>query len=274
MSRRVEWILVVLCAVAFGAGSAGAACPSREELLELIPRLGLERGARTARYGAPVPLELYEKAAKKAGQPVVDRQGNTGQCVMVAELPVERVWMAINDEEHHALDDYVPVRYSAVVGGTPRGESRLLFQYYEQLGIGRWWVSRVRFNPDLYDSSDGRLWELVWHDEMDGVDPDAEPFSRASHDMPPIRSTEGAWLLTPVSDDCTLVEQFTRSDPGGAVGLAQRLTMGRALRQTVSGLVRMAEEHVTAPHPGATFLRPDGTPIDAANARRAAGNAK
>lgn len=243
-------------------GGAAAECPSAQELLERVRKADLRLGARSARYATPPPLSLYEKAARKPDRPYANHKGSRGFAVMAAPLSVERLWMALNDEAHHALDgDYLPVKYSEVIGGTPRGASRLLFQYFHRMGFGRWWVSRVSMNRELYERSGGAFWELFWEDGMDEVDPEQPPMSRVSGKMAPMRGSKGAWLLVPIAPNCTLVEHFNWAEPGGMARALRPFVLDQALRDTVGGLVRMATEHFSAPHPEASFVRPDGTAL-------------
>ena len=60
---------------------------------------------------------------------------------------------------------------------------------------------------------------------------------------------------------CTLVEYFVWSDPGGFLGKTQSLFAARSIRETLSGLARLAREHFPAPHPAPPFVRPDGSPL-------------
>lgn len=77
--------------------------------------------------------------------------------------------------------------------------------------------------------------------------------------MPSARWSRGAWLLVPLEDDCTLIQHFTWSHPGGFVGMLQGLVLGRALRESIEGLVKLAEERYQTAL--ALFVRPDGTPL-------------
>ena len=243
-------------------GSVAAECPPEQELLGRIREVDFRLGARSARFAVPPPVSLYGKAAKKVGRPYAMHKAARGFAVMVAPLPVERLWMALNDEDHHALDDgYLPVKYSEVIEGTPRGASRLLFQYYQRMGVGRWWVSRVWMNRELYERTGGAMWEVLWEDRTDEVDPALPPMNRVSSRLRPIRQSKGAWLLVPIAPECTLIEHFSWSEPGGMAGALRALVIDGALRDTAVGLARMATEHVGTPHAGASFVRPDGTPL-------------
>jgi hypothetical protein len=101
-------------------------------------------------------------------------------------------------------------------------------------------------NGELFEASGGALWEVVWGDDMEGLEgpPVDDP-----PDLSPVKRTRGAWLLVPLAEDCTLVEHFNWSEPGGFVGMMQGLVLGRALR-----------EYRTTPA-GPPFVRPDGSPL-------------
>ena len=243
------------------ATPAQAVCPDASEILAQVTAAGPERGARTTRFGMAVPEELYREAADDIGETFVSREGKRGFAVTVARLPVEMLWMALNDEDAHDLEgDYLPLEHSEVIGGTPRGSTRLLFQYAKKMGVGRWWVSRVSADRELYLASQGRLWQVVWQEDLGAVDPHKPPISEASSRMPAISLTRGAWLLVPLAQDCTLVEHFSHNDPGGAVETIQFLVMSKALRDTVQGMVRLAQDHYT-PADAASFTKPDGSPL-------------
>jgi hypothetical protein len=236
-----------------------ASCPTPDQIQSRLGELGLERAARTARFSEPPPLELYRKASRKVGELQVDREGGKGIAVIVVELPVEVLWRAINDEDAQDEGGYMPLKRSEIIGGTPRGVSRRVFQAGERMGLGRWWVTRTVMNGELFEASDGALWEVVWGDEMEGLEgpPVDDP-----PDLSPVKRTRGAWLLVPLAENCTLVEHFNWSEPGGFVGMMQGLVLGRALRESIEGLVALAAaEYRTAPE-GAPFVRPDGTPLD------------
>jgi hypothetical protein len=246
---------------------ARAECPSAEAILAETGRLELTLASRTTELGLQPPAKLYRKAANRIGEPVVNRNGKKIAGVVVVELSAEALWKAVNDEEHHALDGFLPVEHSEVIAGTPRGQSRLLFQYYSKFGLGRWWISRVEINTDLFRESDGRLWELRWEDEFDGYDQSKPPVRDVAEKFSPLESTRGAWLFAPISDTCTLIEYASFTDPGGALGLGQGFVAGSAVRDTLEAIIRMAQGHVESLHPDAEFVRPDGKPFDA---RRAA----
>jgi hypothetical protein len=251
-----------LCLLVAPASATPADCPPEAELTKLVESLDRGRTSRVVRFGVEIPSRIYRKAVEKPGRPVADRDGEQGFGVVVAELPIGPLWKAINDEDHHAIaGGYFPVEESEVIEGTPRGTSRVLFQYFERWGIGRWWATRMVMNESLYEQSNGKLWELWWVDATHSVDTDRPPVSGPAKRLRPIVDSHGSWLFAPLAESCTLIEFYTWSDPGGALGATQGLVARRTIRQSLTGVIRLATEHIDSPHPDATFVRPDGSPM-------------
>ena len=226
-----------------------------------LETLDLEQAARTVLFGWEPPWDLYERAIERPGRTAVERHGLKALGVLVADVPVEPLWMAINDEEHHAEGDFLPLKDSRVIDGTNRGTWRIMYQQFRKAGVGRWWVDEVELSGELFDESGGALWELRWRDLMSEPAGASVPAGIPDPRVGPIRSSVGAWLLIPLSESCTLVEFYTHSDPGGFLSILQWLGAGRVVRDTIDGMARMSQEHIPEPHPGARFVRPDGTPI-------------
>ncbi|TNF81798.1 MAG: hypothetical protein EP299_01905, partial [Acidobacteria bacterium] len=227
-------VLLILLA----PGICGAGCPPAEKILEYLAGIDLRLASRTTRFSLEPPEQLYAKAAADPGKAVTERRGLQAAGVMVAEVPVETLWMAINDEDHHAEGDYLPIRYSQVIGGANRGQSRLLFQYFRKLGVGRWWVDRMDMDGELFRRTEAKLWELRWQDEMDSYDRSPPPEISIDPKVPPIRETRGAWLLVPIGAGCTLIEYSIWSDPGGLLSKAQLLMARSVVRDTLEGMTR------------------------------------
>lgn len=250
--------VVAAALLTVSATAAWARCPAAEVTVQRLASLGLERASRTARFSVPVPEALYARAAREVGRVESSRDGDHGVAVAIVALPLESLWRAVNDEGEHAVGDYLLVNRSEIVAGTPRGLERTVFQAGSRMGLGRWWVTRTRMNADLFGASGGMLWEVTW----DGREQPEAPPVRDPPDLSPVRSTEGAWLLARVDHGCTLVEHFSRSDPGGFVGVMQGLVLGRALRDAVAGMVDLAAARYLEPPSGPPFVRPDGDPLD------------
>lgn len=259
------WFTISLGIV--GLQTAGAECPSSQVVLERIDKLDLTEAARTRAFGLQPPSSLYEKAAAKPGKVAVKNDGKVGQAVLVSDQPIETLWMAVNDEDHYAEDGYIPVLHSEVIGGTPRGQDRVLFQYFKRAGVGRWWIDQVVMSEELFADSDAQLWELRWWDVMESKGKESlhEEHAQSLNDLglSPIRASRGAWLMIPIKPDCTLIEYVTYSDPGGFLGLAQSLGASRVIRDTLEGVEKLAREHNPKAHSDLRFVRPDGTLIEA-----------
>ena len=262
----IRFIPLWVCfALAFSPGlfADTSGCPDRDAVLAAIEAIDPARGSRTTRFEVDAPIDLYERAAQNVGKPMLDRDGKTVRGVLVIERPIELIWKALNDEPHHALDGkYLPVRHSEVIDGTPRGQDRVLFQYFKKAGIGRWWVTRVEMNERLFADSQGKIWELVWEDLMDTVDTETPPIRSVAKDLSGLKRSYGAWLLLPVSPGCTLIEYFNHTEPGGFVSFAQGLMAKSSVRDTFEAIVRLGDEHLAAPGAEESFMRPDGTPLD------------
>ena len=261
----VLWFIISLGIV--GLHTVGAECPSSQVVLERLDEIDLATAARTQEFELQPPRSLYEKAAAKPGKVAVEKDGKLGLAVLVADLPIETLWMAVNDEDHYAEDGYIPVLYSEIIGGTPRGQDRILLQYFKRAGVGRWWIDQVEMSEELFAESDAELWELRWWDLMDsrGEKSLPEEHVRSLNDLglSPIRASRGAWLMIPIEPECTLIEYVTYSDPGGFLSFAQILGAGRVIRDTLEGVERLAREHIPKAHSDFRFVRPDGTLIEA-----------
>jgi hypothetical protein len=263
MSVRFHPLLGTLIMSGLGVTAIHAECPPPEEVLARLDALPLSHAARTREFYLSPPRTLYQKAAAKPDKVMVKSNGELGLAVMLAKQPVASLWMAVNDEDHYARDGYLPVLHSEVIGGTSRGPERILFQYFKQAGVGRWWVDEVVMSNQLFIESHAMLWELRWRDLMETYDEQSLPPDLARQmtdlDLSPIRASRGAWLMIPIEPDCTLIEYVTHSDPGGLLNLAQWLGAGRVIRDTLEGVQRLALEHIPEPHPEARFVRPDGS---------------
>ncbi len=259
---KIRYLAAVSLALVLGSAPVGAGCPSPEATLERLRELDLLGAYRTRELRLTPPWKLFEKAAAKPGEVAVDRSGRLGQAVVVAAVAIEDLWMGINDEDHYAEGGYVPVEVSRVIEGTPRGRERVLFQYFKRGGFGRWWIDAVEMNADLYESSGGVLWELLWWDLMDERAEGGPPEEFSDLGLAPIRESRGAWLMIPLGVECTLVEYVTRSNPGGFLSMAQWFASGHVMRENLQGVQNLAREHIPQPHPGVIFIRPDGSVIE------------
>ena len=243
------------------AGAVWADCPPAPEVVARLDALPLTQASRTARFGLPVPRDLFAEAIARPGTPIPSRDGKIIQGVMLVAVPIEIWWQVVNDDDHHAEDGYLPLRHSEVIAGIPGRSGRTTFQYYKSWGLGRWWVNRLQANESLYRASEGALWELHWRDVMADYPGELPPVEIDSN-VPPIEEDWGAWLLVSLGESCTLVEYVASGEPGGLVGVLQWMALTRTLKTTFRGMVAMVEEHLAAPHARPVFHRPDGTPIE------------
>ena len=250
-----------MLAMFVATGAFGAECPSPTELIKRLETLPIEQAARTEIFGLKPPTDLYRRAIDKLDCAIVQRDGKLGQVAMVATVPVEALWKALNDDEHHDDGDVLPLLNSVVVEGEAGQSGRETFQYFNKAGLGRWWVNQMNMNQALYEVTDGSLWELRWHDVQEEY-PGDEPPVKINARVRSLEESVGAWLLVPLGDDCTLVEYTARGEPGGMMGTFQWMAASRTLRKTVEGMVELAREHLDGPHPELSFVRPDGSPMN------------
>ena len=256
--REVLGPLVV--GLLLSAGPSSADCPDAAAIQSLLGSQQFDQASRSVRFGSDVPFELYERAIGRPNTPVSERAGSRIQSVILAEIPIEKLWQALNDDHHHAEDGHIAVRASEVVAGRPGHSGRDLFQYYIKAGFGRWWVVHLEMNGDLYRSSAGTLWELSWQDAMESY---PDPPVRMGASVSGIDSSLGAWLLWRVGERCTMMEYYAEGDPGGLAASMQWMGLTRTVRGTMEGIISIAAEHLEKPHPRGLFVRPDGVSMDA-----------
>lgn len=265
MLKQLSSFAFIVISGCLGASVAQAQCPPPSSILASLDELSLAAASRTQEFDLQPPRSLYKKAAANPDKVFVKNNGRLGQAVTIVGLPIERLWMAVNDEDHYAQDGYIPVLHSEVIGGSSRGQERVLFQYFKRAGVGRWWIDQVEMSEELFVESDAVLWELRWWDLMETRTEATLPADLSQRltdlGLSPIRASRGAWLMIPLDPECTLIEYVTYSDPGGFLSLAQWLGAGRVIRDTLEGVQGLAREHIPEPHADSRFVRPDGTAI-------------
>lgn len=231
-------------------------CPPADELTATVQEIPLEKTARAATWDTPLSAKLLDEAIADPGSVAVARDGGLkGMAVAVVPVSREALWKAVNDEDGYA--EHLGLAHSQVIGGVPRSPQRLLVQSFRRMGVGRWWVDRVWMSTGLYEETGGRLWELVWTDAFDAVDPEKPPVSEVAAGLDPVLWTRGAWAFAEIAPGCTLIDYFLWSDPGGFLSSVQGLGIKSSIRSSVEGLVRYAREVV--PALDTTFVRPDGS---------------
>lgn len=240
-------------------------CPPADELAAAVETIPLEKTARAAVWETPLPPKLLDEAVAHPGSVAVAREGIKGMAVAVMPISREALWKAVNDENGYA--EHLGLADSRVIDGVPRSRERLLAQSFRRMGVGRWWVDRVWMSADLYEETGGRIWELVWTDAFDAVDPDKPPVSEVAADLDPVLWTRGAWAFAEIAPGCTLIDYFLWSDPGGLLSGVQGFGIKGSIRDSVEGLVRYAREVVPTLETSASgasredppFVRPDGS---------------
>jgi hypothetical protein len=210
-----------------------------------------------------IPTQIYREAFSgeiATGIEVVESiKAAKGYAVAVFDIPIETYWKAITDEDHHA--GKTPVSVSFTVDGSPRTNDHTIFQYLDiPILTDRWWMVNILYNGELYTSSSGTAWELVWADRNGDTALRAKLDPKVIEDGMPVAWTKGAWMLVDLGDGRTLVEYHTWSDPGGyvPVGPATRFAAGE-VADNLEQMAAFARTHT--PLCKARFQRPDGSTL-------------
>lgn len=228
--------------------------------IEVAAQLESYRPHRGIDTAPKIPVSAYQQALDgeiaRGIEVVEDIKAAKGYGVAVFDLPIETLWKAITDEDHHA--SLTSVKISETIQGTPRAHDHVLFQYLDvPVLTDRWWLVNIRHTAALYTASGGKAWEVTWQDR--NSDPSLVGLLDLTQfdDAIPVAWTKGAWLLLQLDDGRTLIEYHTWSDPGGSVpvGLATRFASGE-VAQNLSNMAKIAKTHI--PTCDASFQRPDG----------------
>lgn len=234
---------------------------------ELKPVLAVVQGFRKHRAckAAPrIPVSAYRAVSTSGIQS--DIQAEEGHEVAKAwglslvALPVEQLWMAVNDEESYP--GTLPVTVSEVFLGKPHQDGRHVFQKMSLPGpfADRWWIIRKNAGAEIYTRSEGRLWEACAQNATDVNLLKGKPQTRHLAGSEPVNWTYAAWTLIPLSENLTLVEYFTWTDPGGSLpaGPASRFASG-AVKRTMAKIEELARKYTAEDM--LAYTRPDGTPL-------------
>jgi hypothetical protein len=227
----------------------------------LMSDLGQWKVQRTSGTVPNIPRADYQRALDGevvTGIEVVeDIKAAKGYGVIVIDLPIDLLWRAIADEDHHA--GHLPVSHSRTIEGKPRSNDHTIFQYIDiPILTDRWWLVRIRYNSTLYTASNGRAWELWWTDRIKETSLRSRLDASLLDDGMPIAWSKGAWLLVDLGGGKTLVEYHTWSDPGGSVpvGPATRFAAGE-VQSNLKSMAKFAQEHT--PTCSGRFVKPDGS---------------
>ncbi|MCA9570163.1 MAG: hypothetical protein KC656_20105 [Myxococcales bacterium] len=237
----------------------GASASAADDVFPRVAELAPHRALREAREPAEPPSWAYADAAKGPVAGIVPVAGTTAKAwgVAVFDLPIEAVWMAVNDESRMA--GRLPVSISKVIGGTERAAPRRIFEMMDLPVVAdRWWVVDVSHSAKLYEASGGKVWETAWTDATQGAVLDDLHAREAARNGMPVEWTYGAWLLVDLGDR-TVVEYYTWSDPGGSIPAGASRFAGGAVRQTLAAIGELAAQNIGRSRTG--FVRPDGSPL-------------
>ena len=229
----------------------------------LVQDLNQWKAQRPSGTAPNIERSVYEKALSGeivTGIEVVpDVKAAKGYGVAAFDIPIQTLWKAIADEDHHA--GKLPISHSKTVDGKPRTHNHTVFQYIDvPILTDRWWLVQIQYNASLFNTSNGRAWELWWKDRIK----ETSLRSRLDADLidsgMPIAWSKGAWLLVDLGQGKTLVEYHTWSDPGGSVpvGPATRFAAGE-VKSNLKSISEFAKNHT--PTCGGQYFRPDGSAL-------------
>jgi hypothetical protein len=227
---------------------------------DLVAQLHAWQGQRGIDTAPDIGTEMYRRALDgeivKGIEVIENIKAAKGYGLAVFDIPIDQMWKAITDEDHHA--GKLPVQISRTVVGTPRSHNHTLYQFMEvPLVTDRWWMVNIRYSAALYGHTAGKAWELTWQDRNSDETLKASLDPALFADGMPVAWTKGAWLLVVLDDGRTLVEYHTWSDPGGQipVALATRFAAGE-IAGTLKTMANFARSHT--PSCSGNFHRPDG----------------
>ena len=238
---------VLACAVfalttTTGRARAGSDAAVLERVGE-VHRLGL----RTGDTAPTVPMDSWKAAASGAIVTGVHRvsghRASMGWGIAVVDVPIDRMWAALNEELHHK--ELLGLSHVEVVRGEAcANRRRVLMVLPLPVVSDRWWVVENRFNTRLAAASEGRVRELTWgRVAIEDEDALSDSARQAIAESVEVTFNQGAWLLAELGPTKTLAEYHSWSDPGGSLpaGPASRFA-SRTIDATIQRLVRYAKE--------------------------------
>jgi hypothetical protein len=225
----------------------------------VIETVEATRTARALRMADGVPAVSradYELAAAgEVATGLLTVEGNPAKKsygVTVFDVPIERVWAAINDESKHVGN--TQLGYAELVKGRPCESGRRVLQYLPidvPMVADRWWVTIRVTNDKIASASGGRVRELVWSSAPDGSDVTSEVGRQHMAAGVMVGFTRGSWYLTALDEGHTLVEYYTWVDPGGDLSPnVMSMFAGRSMRKTfeqMEAIARLPELNCKVP---------------------------
>lgn len=229
------WLTTVL---AWGGGTP--------DLPQVLQALASYRDMRIAE-GAPTLTDgqLREVAQGGVVTGLVSVEGEAARKsygAAILDRPIRRVWGAISDESLHP--EYTSLSYAELVNGAPCESGRHVLQF---LPVGvpmvkdRWWVTIRHHNDAMRKASGGRVRELVYRNAPDGSDVTSEAGRAKLTEGVMVGFTRGAWLLTAIGEEQTLVEYYSWVDPGGNLSpTLMSWFAGKTIRTTLESMEKLA----------------------------------
>lgn len=164
--------------------------------------------------------------------------------VAVVDVPIERMWAAVNDESLHP--EYTNLDYAELVQGAPCESGRHVFHYKAvnmPMVSDRWWVTIREMNTALSGASNGRVRELSWRGAPDGSEVTSATAKAYMAKGIMVTYTRGSWLLTRVNERQTLVEYSSWVDPGGKMAPSLiSMFATRTMIKTIDDMTRVSRD--------------------------------
>lgn len=218
------------------------------ELPSVLQQATAWRGLRAVEGAPTISADEYARVAK--GEVVTGLRSVEGVAakksygVAVIDVPVDRLWGAINDESLHA--QYTALDYAELVKGTPCTSGRHVFQYLPSgvpLVDDRWWVTIRTTNSALAQASGGKARELTWRNAPDGSEVTSAAGKAYMAKGIMLGFTRGSWFVLAVNDHQTLVEYYTWVDPGGSVSPTMMSWFAsKTIHQTFENMTSIARD--------------------------------
>ena len=204
-------------------------------------------GLRMSDSAPVVPMESWHAAATgtivTGVQAVPGHKASIGWGIAVIDVPIDRMWTALNEELHHK--ELLGLSHVEVVRGRACENRRQVLMVLPLPVVSdRWWVVENRYNTGLAASSGGRVRELTWSRVAVANEEVLSASARAAvAGSVEVTFNLGAWLLAELSPTQTLAEYHSWSDPGGSLppGPASRFA-SRTIDATIERLALYAQQ--------------------------------
>ncbi|RMF17192.1 MAG: hypothetical protein D6761_04890 [Candidatus Dadabacteria bacterium] len=226
------------------------------------------------RKDAPVPTDAEIRAA--LGGEIVARRGEIPGTSLdyvwaarVLDVDPKLFWLAIIDREH-----YEQLSDNIVESIITEQQPDRFFSYNvleAPLVSTRHQVLECFANRELYEASDGKIWEHYWHRASDVEKRIAEALQSPKlerigpEDVEKaviVAHNDGSWMLIPLPDGRLWAETYSANDPGGSIPdfIVRKVAASsteKTLKSYEAWTRRQARIHFGAAHPD--VLAPDGT---------------